>query len=248
MASARRYFRASAWVGSTTTRRVASVQVGSPAALAAAWFALARYFASYFLFSSIHRASPRANAASPPGLTGTQRWASAAVLEKRGSTTTYFPPLARKSISLRPRATKGKFASRKLEPNSMMYLASKMSGLKWFLRPRLAFSSQVISSLATWWEVSQMLVWSSRRLTVPNPLPQMRSVKPPSMVRHGEYRHWLAMGPSSGAAGSMRVLRSRSGLSLAAISWKACSHVMAFHWPEPRGPTRFNGCLIRYGS
>src|SRR5574341_1979065 len=200
MASARRYFRASAWVGSTTTRRVASVQVGSPAALAAAWFALARYLASYFLFSSIQRAIPRARAASPPGLTGAQRWARAAVLEKRGSTTTYFPPLARKSISLRPRATMGKFASRKLEPNSMMYLASTMSGLKWFLRPRFAFSSHVISSFPTWWDVSQMLVWSSRLLMVPKPFPHTRSVNPPSMVRPAEYSTWLTIGPSSGAA------------------------------------------------
>ena len=130
-----------------STNQVASVQVFSPSAVAAALLAFLRYFSSYFLLSMIQRAIPRARAPSVPGFTGIQPpLAWAAEWEKRGSTTTYLPPFLFISISLRAMGTKAKLDSRGFEPKRRTYSELRKSALKWFFLPALFVLSQVTSS------------------------------------------------------------------------------------------------------
>src|SRR3990172_6540970 len=65
------------------------LQAGSPSALAAALLALLRKVVSKRSLSMIQRMSPRAVAASVPGLAGSHFHALDAVLESLGSTTAY---------------------------------------------------------------------------------------------------------------------------------------------------------------
>src|SRR3989304_5862279 len=74
-------------INTVKSTRAGTAPVGSPSALAAALFALARKRASKRWLSMTQRIRARARAPSVPGLLGSQRQAFAAVLEKRGSTT-----------------------------------------------------------------------------------------------------------------------------------------------------------------